>query len=73
MSQIITATFENGVLKPDQPLSLPPGTRVRVVVESLEAQAERQRAWEELERLCEEFPIDTGGERLTRDQLHERR
>jgi predicted DNA-binding antitoxin AbrB/MazE fold protein len=73
MGQLIIARFENGVLIPEQALNLSPGARVRVIVEPLDAAAQRQKAWEELERLCEEFPIDSGGERLTRDQLHERR
>jgi predicted DNA-binding antitoxin AbrB/MazE fold protein len=38
MSQIITATFQDGVLKPDE--ALRPGTRVRLIVESLHASAE---------------------------------
>jgi predicted DNA-binding antitoxin AbrB/MazE fold protein len=73
MSQMVTATFENGVLKPDQPLELPSGSRVRVFLEPLEPQAERQRAWENVQRLWKEHPINSGGDRLTRDQLHERR
>jgi predicted DNA-binding antitoxin AbrB/MazE fold protein len=72
MSQVFTATFQDGVLKPEQPLDLPPGTRVRVTVETF-AIDERDKALQELDRLCEEFPIHSGEERLTRDQLHERR
>jgi hypothetical protein len=34
---------------------------------------EVEEAWEELEQLCNEFPVDSGGERLSRDQPHERR
>ncbi len=32
MSQIIHARFEDGVLKPEDPLDLPPNARVRLVV-----------------------------------------
>ncbi len=74
MSQVITATFENGVLKPDESLALPPGTRVRLIVESLDASLEaKDKAWQELEELWEEASVDSGGVRFTRDQLHERR
>jgi len=73
MNQVITATFENGVLRPDQPLGLPSGVRVRVLVEPLQTPGERQEAWEEFDRLCEEISVNSGGARMTRDQLHERR
>jgi predicted DNA-binding antitoxin AbrB/MazE fold protein len=35
MNQIVHATFEGGVLKPDVPLEFPPMTRVRLIVEPL--------------------------------------
>jgi predicted DNA-binding antitoxin AbrB/MazE fold protein len=74
MSQVITATFENGVLRPDEQLALPAGTRVPLIVESLDASLEaRDQAWQELEQLWEEASVDSGGVRFTRDQLHERR
>jgi predicted DNA-binding antitoxin AbrB/MazE fold protein len=34
--QTITATFEDGVLKPAQPLNLPPHTQVRLTIEVLQ-------------------------------------
>ena len=43
MIQIIMATFEDGVLKPAEPLDLLPHSRVRVAVESLDDAAESQR------------------------------
>ncbi|GEM_PF-6486390 len=132
MNQVITATFENGVLKPDAKLNLVAGAKVQLVVtpfnepklvdehyagdricddkpicspeprmtreqlnyrptiyaerERLREQVreriqrewdatieQRQKAFEDWERLCREHPIDTRGERMTRDQLHERR
>lgn len=33
--QTITATFEDGVLKPSQPLDLPPQAQVRITIEIL--------------------------------------
>ena len=75
MVQVIAATFEDGVLKPDEPLQLPPHARVRVVIEPLHehTQQQRQAAWTAMEQLWRQSKIDSGGERLTREQLHERR
>ena len=132
MSQVISATFEDGVLKPESKLDLAQGTKVQLTVtpfnepkrvdvqsvgevgrgaqsvcsseprmtreelnyrptiyaerERLREQARQrsQREWDanyeqrgkalaEWDRLCREHPIDSQGERLTRDQLHERR
>jgi predicted DNA-binding antitoxin AbrB/MazE fold protein len=73
MSQIINATVENGALKPDRDLGLASGTKVRVTVEQCDdAIAQAKVACDELDRLCDETPIDSQGNRLTRDQLHER-
>jgi len=74
MSQIITAVVENGMLRPDEPLNLPPQTRVRLTVELLPlSPVGDDEAWQEFEQACEEISRDFGGVRLTRDQLHERR
>ena len=73
MSPIINATVENGALKPDRDLGLASGSRVRVTVEQYDdAIAQANSACDELDRLCDENPIDSQGNRLTRDQLHER-
>ena len=73
MSQIITATVENGTLKPDRDLGLASGTKVRVTVEQCDnAIAQANVGCDELDRLCDEIPIDSHENRLTRDQLHER-
>jgi predicted DNA-binding antitoxin AbrB/MazE fold protein len=74
MSLVITATFENGVLKPDGHLDLPESARVRLIIDPMvRAQEDDQQAWDELERLWEGGGVDSGGVHLTRDQLHERR
>jgi predicted DNA-binding antitoxin AbrB/MazE fold protein len=74
MSQVIFATVEDGVLKPDGKIGLSSGTKVRLTVELCdEATARVEQAWDEFDRLCDEFPVDSGGTSLTRDQLHERR
>ena len=74
MSQVITATFVDGVLKPEEELVLPLGAKVRLILNLQDDDsAQRQTACAELDRLCDEFPIEHHGHRLTRDQLHERR
>lgn len=73
MTQIITATFENGVFKPDDQPNLAHGARVELLVTLTPvSRAEQQSAFTELEQFRKQHPIDSGGERLTRDQLHER-
>ena len=78
MNQIIHATFEDGVLKPDTPLEFPPMTRrVRLIVQRLTipesvTPQERSSAWGELDRLWDEVEIDSGAPRASRDQLHNR-
>ena len=74
MAQVFTATFEDGVFKPDQPPDLPAQAKVRLIVEPMAdaTEVDRDAAWQELERLWEEVEVDSGGERLTRDELHER-
>ena len=76
MIQVIAATFEHGVFKPDQQPALPESTRVRLVVETLNEDTDdsyRQQAWANLEQLWQESTFNSHGDRLTRDQLHERR
>ena len=85
MSQVITAAFKDGVFRPDAPPSLVPGAKVRLTIDAASShdiqQSDAFADWEklcdedmdELDRLCEEAPIDSGGVRLTRDQLHDRR
>jgi len=74
MAQVIFATVENGVLKPDREIGLSPGTKVRITLEPCDQVfADARRACDELDALCDEFPVDSQGLRLTRDQLHERR
>ena len=75
MATHIDATFIDGVLKPDQPLPLPESARVRLTVEPIEEwSAERaQAALDSLFSRLRERPINSGGVRYTRDELHERR
>jgi predicted DNA-binding antitoxin AbrB/MazE fold protein len=74
MSQVIRATVENGVLRPAKRVGLPSGTKVRITLELCpEAATRARRSCDELDRLCDQFPVESGGVKLTRDQLHERR
>jgi predicted DNA-binding antitoxin AbrB/MazE fold protein len=75
MIEVITATFEDGVLKPNGRLNLPPHSRVRLVVQPLDEEADetRRQAWEAAERLWQQSALDSQGARLSREQLHERR
>jgi predicted DNA-binding antitoxin AbrB/MazE fold protein len=71
MTQTITATFEGGVLKPTQPLTLPEHTEVRVTIESIvnePTQEERLAAFDALMQIAKPHP----GRHMTRDELHER-
>jgi predicted DNA-binding antitoxin AbrB/MazE fold protein len=74
MVQIVAATFEDGVFKPDQPPALSDSARVRLVVETIDVQEATQRdeSWAILQRLWNSSDFNSGGDRLTRDQLHER-
>ena len=75
MSQVVTAIYENGVFRPSEPLDLPTDARVRLTIDLVEdrdhknGQRDRLAALEDLWRNSK---IDSHGERLTRDQLHER-
>ncbi|MBY0527472.1 MAG: DUF104 domain-containing protein [Gemmataceae bacterium] len=76
MGEAMSATYVDGVFKPDKPLNLPAGTRVRLVMFDVApalSPEERQRALEDFNRVCDTLSIDLRGERLTRDQLNERR
>lgn len=76
MTQTVTATFENGVLKPTQPLNLPEHSQVRATLELLDAGEQLKRNQETLaalESLWQNSHICSTEPHLTRDQLHERR
>jgi predicted DNA-binding antitoxin AbrB/MazE fold protein len=76
MTQTITATFEDGVLKPVQPLNLPEHTQVRLTLELLtedEQKKRNQEALAALEEVWKNIRVHSTEPHLTRDQLHERR
>jgi predicted DNA-binding antitoxin AbrB/MazE fold protein len=73
--QTVIATFEDGVLKPAQPLSLPEHAQVCVTIEVLAADEQTKQNQETLAALQSLWQSSNvySTERLTRDQLHERR
>jgi len=73
MVQVLAAIFENGVFKPDALPALSENTRVRLVVETVDSDPTlQQKSWDILSRLWNSSRFDSGGDRLNRDQLHER-
>ena len=71
----VDATLINGVLKPDVSLPLADLTRVRLTVEP-HADHSPEAALAALETLKSRLkvqPLHFGGQRYTRDELHERR
>jgi hypothetical protein len=70
----VTATFVNGLLKPDQTLALADHARVKLTIEPIEewSQERAMAAWESLKAQIREKPLHFGGQRYTRDELHER-
>lgn len=75
MTTQVEATLINGVLKLDQQLPLPDQTRVRLTIEPIEESSWEKAlaAWEEIKARLKEHPLHFGGQRCTRDELHERR
>lgn len=67
-------TIDGDLIHLDQPLDLPRDSRVQVTIQPLESST---RDWDsfldELEQLCKAEPIGSGGQRYSRDELHERR
>ncbi len=72
MSQRVTGTIEDGVLKLDEPIGLPDRSRVSVVVEPLTEVEQRLAAWNSIKARLRLRPINSGGERFNRDDLYER-
>ena len=74
MAQVVSATFKDGVFKPDQRPALADSARVRLVVEPIDADesALREESWATLQRLWQTSTFNSGGDRLSREQLHER-
>lgn len=74
MIEVFAATYQDGVFKPDQRPTLSDSARVRLVVESIsnDEANRREESWATLQRLWSSSSLNSSGDRLTRDQLHER-
>jgi hypothetical protein len=74
MTTQVTATFVGGRLKPDQDLPLPEQARVKLTIEPIEEWSPEAAlaAWEAIKTRLRERPLHFGGQRYTRDELHER-
>ena len=73
MTTETTATVIGGSLHLDEPLNLPDQTRVRVtVVATGDERQRRLEAWKKLQEYMRTHPLNSGGLRFTRDQLHDR-
>jgi predicted DNA-binding antitoxin AbrB/MazE fold protein len=75
MVQVLAATFEDGVFKPDHRPALSDSARVRLVVETIDGNesVRAEESWAALQHLWSTSSFNSGGDRLNRDQLHERR
>jgi len=75
MVQVVSATFKDGVFKPDHRPALSDSARVRLLVEPIngDESARRDESWAMLQQLWTTSALNSGGDRLTRQQLHERR
>jgi len=72
MTEIITATFRDGAFVPEVQTNIPPGTRVRLVIEALDSNASNvDEALRKFDALCDSVSV-TGGKRLSRQELHDR-
>ena len=69
--QTMTAVFEDGVLKPSQPLNLPEHAQVRITVEPVDADTQRAEKLAALEALWRVTKAHS--DRLTREELYDRR
>lgn len=75
MNTEMTGTVVDGVLQLDGWLALPDRSRVRVRIEPIADDTEPadvSSAFESFKKLTEQHPIDSGGLRFNRDELHER-
>ena len=73
MKTQITGTIVDGELQLDRSIELPSNVRVNVTIEPIEqSDADRTAAWESFKKHIREHPIDFGGRRFTRDELHDR-
>ena len=68
----MTATVENGILKPDTALPFPDQTRVKLTIEPVATENPAWVAWQALLAKIDEHPIISDGKPFRRDELYER-
>jgi predicted DNA-binding antitoxin AbrB/MazE fold protein len=72
----ISVTYTDGVLKPDQRLDVPEGSRFRAMIQPAGPvppdPAAAAKAMDEIKRIRATGAFRSGGRRFTRDQMHER-
>ncbi|HMN41669.1 MAG TPA: antitoxin family protein [Phycisphaerales bacterium] len=76
--QDIPFVYENGVLRPEGPVDFPEGGRGIAHIREVAGpgrstmSAARRRALETIRRIAASGVLNSGGRRLTRDEMHER-
>lgn len=75
----IEATYDDGIFRPDSPVTCPNHSRVRLTVEPIGIDAEwaatkqqRIEARRRFQEWCDRVQFSSNGERFTRDELYER-
>jgi predicted DNA-binding antitoxin AbrB/MazE fold protein len=71
MTEIVTATFQDGAFVPEVQTHVPNGSRVRLVVQTIDDQETREQFLKEFDEFCDAVSVN-GGKHLTRDELHDR-
>ena len=72
MTTQVTATYIDGVLRPDESVDLSNNTRVSVAITPLDDFPRALQALESLKERIRDRPVHGGDRRFTRDELHER-
>lgn len=72
MTTEMTATVENGILRPDAALPFPDQTRVKLIIQLVESENHAWVAWKAFLARIDEHPIIGDGKPFNRDELYER-
>jgi predicted DNA-binding antitoxin AbrB/MazE fold protein len=73
MTRVTEAIFENGILRPTEPLPLREHQRVRITIDSEEPAPSREEAKRLMIEGFDKMKLRSNGKLPTRDELHERR
>jgi hypothetical protein len=71
MKAELTATIEGGILKPDTTLPFPDHTRVKLIIEPIEAENPSLAAWERLQEHIRQRPIVGLAGKFSREDWYE--